>query len=264
MIVKIDFLNKIKEFGLNSYESKIWCALLSKGVSTAGELSDIATVPRSRAYDVLESLEKKGFIITKLGKPFKYLAVSPNEIIERVKRNVKDMAEKEIKSLDDIKTGEFIEELSLLHSQGIETLDFTDISGYIKSRLSLYHHINNMVNNAKSEIVISCSAEELFNTYKNIFNSLKEAKIRNINTNIFVFGELENSKIEKYKEVANIKKSSYLHRFTMVDNKQILMMLQSDNEIHPAYDTGIWVDSSFLVKSVSEMFKNSWEKSKDL
>jgi len=85
--------------------------------------------------------------------------------------------EKEIKSLDDIKTGEFIEELSLLHSQGIETLDFTDISGYIKSRLSLYHHINNMVNNAKSEIVISCSAEELFNTYKNIFNSLKEAKI---------------------------------------------------------------------------------------
>ena len=56
---------------LNLYEVKIWTALLSRGVSTAGELSDIANVPRSRTYDVLESLEKKGFIIMKLGKPIK-------------------------------------------------------------------------------------------------------------------------------------------------------------------------------------------------
>ncbi|MBN1386465.1 helix-turn-helix domain-containing protein, partial [Candidatus Woesearchaeota archaeon] len=54
MIVQKEFLNKLKDFGLNSYESKLWTALLSRGVSTAGELSDIANVPRSRSYDVLE------------------------------------------------------------------------------------------------------------------------------------------------------------------------------------------------------------------
>ncbi|RJQ17958.1 hypothetical protein C4573_00830, partial [Candidatus Woesearchaeota archaeon] len=57
MIVQQDFVKKLKDFGLNSYEVKIWTALLSRGVSTAGELSDIANVPRSRSYDVLESLE---------------------------------------------------------------------------------------------------------------------------------------------------------------------------------------------------------------
>ncbi len=67
MIIQPELLNKLKDFGLNSYESKIWVALLSRGVSTAGELSDIANVPRSRSYDVLESLEKKGFVILKLG-----------------------------------------------------------------------------------------------------------------------------------------------------------------------------------------------------
>ena len=71
MIVQKDFLNKLKDFGLNSYESKLWVALLSRGVSTAGELADISSVPRSRAYDVLESLEKKGFIVMKVGKPIK-------------------------------------------------------------------------------------------------------------------------------------------------------------------------------------------------
>ena len=72
MIVKDEFLNKLRRFfGLNLYEVKIWTALLSRGVSTAGELSDIGNVPRSRAYDVLESLEKKGFIIMKIDKPIK-------------------------------------------------------------------------------------------------------------------------------------------------------------------------------------------------
>ncbi len=59
MIVQTEFLKKIKDFGLNTYEAKVWTALLSRGVSTAGELSDIANVPRSRSYDILESLEKK-------------------------------------------------------------------------------------------------------------------------------------------------------------------------------------------------------------
>ena len=64
MIVKDEFLGKLRRFfNLNLYEVKIWTALLSRGVSTAGELSDIANVPRSRSYDVLESLEKKGFVI---------------------------------------------------------------------------------------------------------------------------------------------------------------------------------------------------------
>src|SRR3989338_6588951 len=102
MIVKKDFLNRIKDFGLNSYESKLWTALLSRGVSTAGELSDIANVPRSRTYDVLESLEKKGFIIMKLGKPIKYVAVPPVEVLERVKKKVKEDTDEHLKNLEKV------------------------------------------------------------------------------------------------------------------------------------------------------------------
>ena len=102
MIVKEDFLNKLRQyFGLNLYEAKIWTALLSRGVSTAGELADIGTVPRSRAYDILESLEKKGFVVMKLGKPIKYIAVEPKEVVERVKRLLREDAEEDVKRLDD-------------------------------------------------------------------------------------------------------------------------------------------------------------------
>ena len=63
MIVKEEFLNRLRKiFDLNLYEVRVWTALLSRGVSTAGELSNISDVPRSRTYDILENLEKKGFI----------------------------------------------------------------------------------------------------------------------------------------------------------------------------------------------------------
>src|SRR3989344_2047 len=100
MIVKEDFLNKLRRsFNLNLYEVKIWTALLSRGVSTAGELSDIGNVPRSRAYDVLESLEKKGFVVMKLGKPIKYIAVEPTEVVERVKKLIHQEAENNVQKL---------------------------------------------------------------------------------------------------------------------------------------------------------------------
>src|SRR3990167_1226967 len=121
MIVKDEFLAKLRQyFGLNLYEARIWTALLSRGVSTAGELSDIGNVPRSRAYDVLESLEKKGFVVMKLGKPIKYLAVEPGEVIERVKKGIQKDADVSIARLKEINNSEVLKELNVLHTQGIE------------------------------------------------------------------------------------------------------------------------------------------------
>src|SRR3989337_2734829 len=103
MILQRELLNKLKDFGLNNYESKLWAALLARGVATAGELSDIANVPRSRSYDVLESLEKKGFVIMKLGKPIKYIAVPPHEVVERVKKQISEEAKENVKRLTDLR-----------------------------------------------------------------------------------------------------------------------------------------------------------------
>jgi len=82
MIMKPELVKRIKEFfGLNIYETKVWLALLSKGIASAGEVADLSGVPRSRTYDVIESLEKAGFAIVKIGKPVKYIAVKPTEVI---------------------------------------------------------------------------------------------------------------------------------------------------------------------------------------
>ena len=110
MLVKQELINRIKDyFDLNIYETKVWLALLSKGVASVGEVATISRVPRSRAYDVLESLEKKGFAIIRMGKPVKYLGVKPQIILERIKTDIRKNAEERVNDLSKIKeTEEFI------------------------------------------------------------------------------------------------------------------------------------------------------------
>src|SRR3989344_3991452 len=142
MIVKEEFLNQLRQFfGLNQYEVRIWTALLSRGVSTAGELSEIGNVPRSRAYDVLESLEKKGFVVMKLGKPIKYVAVEPKEVVERVKKYMQMRTDEKVKTLDNLRGSDILSELTTLHTQGIQYIEPTDLSGAIRGRHNVYTHL---------------------------------------------------------------------------------------------------------------------------
>src|SRR3989344_4896771 len=155
MIVKEEFLGRLRKiFDLNLYEVKDWPALLSRGTSTAGELSSISDVPRSRTYDILESLEKKGFIIMKLGKPIKFVALKPNEVVERVKKNLMVEAKERSKRLETLRGDEVLEELTGLFTKGIKFVEPADLSGSIKGRQNLYNHIDMIVRDAESTITI--------------------------------------------------------------------------------------------------------------
>src|SRR3990167_7724502 len=175
---------QLKNLGLNTYEVKIWTALLSRGVSTAGELSDIANVPRSRSYDVLESLEKKGFVVMKLGKPIKYLAVPPKEVLERVKKNVNDEAKEQITRLEDLKKTDIVEELNTLHTQGVELVEPADLSGSLKGRHNLYNHLELTIRNAEESVCIMTTSQGLMRKIEGFKPTLEKLKKRGVKIRI--------------------------------------------------------------------------------
>ncbi len=264
MIVQKEFLSKLKEFGLNSYESKLWAALLSRGVSTAGELSDIANVPRSRSYDVLESLEKKGFIIMKLGKPIKYVAVPPSEVLERVKKKVRNDADRHEATIDKLKTSDVLEELKLLHKQGIEMVDPSEISGSIKGRENIYDHLETLTKGAEKSITIMTTGKELKGKVEYLRKQLLKAKERGIKVRIAVSNTKGiESDIDAVKAFAEIKETdSVKSRFFIVDGKEIVFMLLDDKEVHPAYDVGVWVNTQFFAHALEKMFDLNWQSMK--
>jgi HTH-type transcriptional regulator, sugar sensing transcriptional regulator len=258
MLVQKDFLNKVKDLGINSYEAKIWTALLSRGVSTAGELSDISNVPRSRSYDVLESLEKKGFIIMKIGKPIKYIAVPPKEVLERVKKNVKEEADKSVRMLEEIKDTQILNDLTALHEQGVELVEPNDITGALKGRDNLHNQLIMMVKEAETSIVLVASKDGIKRKMDVLFRHLKKAKERGVEIKISAPVNKSDSDFDELNKIAEIKNLGLAGRFCIVDNSSVLFMMSDDADVHPSYDVGVWLNTPFLSKTLTQLFDLSW------
>ena len=261
MIVKEEFLSKLRRyFNLNLYEVKIWTALLSRGVSTAGELSDIANVPRSRSYDVLESLEKKGFAITKLGKPIKYIAVPPEEVLDRVKKNTQEEAKERLTRLDELKSTDVLSELETLHSQGIELVEPSDLSGSLKGRHNLYNHIELTIRNAEKSVEIMTTEQGLLRKIEGLKPVFEKLKKRGVDIKIAAPLTKENKHlVEELKDCAEIRETKGRGRFIIVDSQEVIFMVMDDSEVHPTYDVGVWVNTPFFAASLSELFHIAWK-----
>ena len=264
MIVKDEFLSKLRRyFGLNLYEVKIWSALLSRGVSTAGELSDIANVPRSRSYDVLESLEKKGFVVMKLGKPIKYIAVEPSEVLERVKKNVQKDAKDQIKRLEDLKSTDVIQELNALHKQGVELVEPSDLSGSIRGRHNLYNHMELTIRDAEESVVIMTTAQGLVRKVEGLKPTMEKLKKRGVKIRIAAPITKDNmAAVSDLSGVAEVRNTPVNARFILVDGKEIIFMVMNDSDVHPTYDVGIWVNTPFFAAAMETLFDLAWKEMK--
>ncbi len=241
-------IENVKNLGLNSYEAKIWLALLLKGVATSGELSDITKVPRSRSYDVLESLESKGFVIMKLGKPIKYIPVQPSEVIERLKSKIQKETEQKAKMLDEFKNTELYQELLLLHDKGIQKIDAFDLSTIIKGRKLLYQKISEMISNAK-EIIIIAPSEEIEEYKRYIVSGVK--KNPNVKIKIYTDKKPINSYFKQFDvNIINLKS-----RMVIKDDEEVLFTITNSEEVHPNYDSGIWVKSNFFANTLKTLIE---------
>ena len=263
MIVKEEFLNKLRQFfGLNLYEVRIWTALLSRGVSTAGELSDIGNVPRSRAYDILESLEKKGFVVMKLGKPIKYIAVEPKEVVERVKKLVMEDAGESVKRLEELKETDVLRELDLLHKQGIEFVEPTDLSGAIRGRHNIYAHIESLIKNAENSVTIVTTGKGLVRKNEALRATLEKLKKKNVK--IRIAANLNKASLDAAKQlskIAEVRSTNKVNaRFCIVDSKDLVFMMMNDENVHPSYDVGVWVNTPLFTSALESMFDLAWKE----
>ncbi|MEB3286527.1 MAG: TrmB family transcriptional regulator [Vampirovibrionales bacterium] len=76
-------IERLRDMGFNSYEAKVYLALLKHHPATGYEVSKESGVPQARAYDTLKTLETNKFVVSLGGKPTQYLPVDPKELLSR-------------------------------------------------------------------------------------------------------------------------------------------------------------------------------------
>ena len=254
-MVKNDLIKKVRHFfNLNIYETKVWVALLGKGIATAGEISEISGVPRSRTYDVMEGLAKQGFAIAKIGKPVKYIAVNPSAVIERLKTNIVNEATEKAEDLAKIKTSIDYKQIEDLHKVGIQPFQPEDLSGLIKGRTNLYSHLKEIISSAEDEVLIVTNLNELTKQMK-ILKPLSELLNRK-KVKFKIALNASEDEIKQFKELkADIFKTDLNAAFCLIDKKQLFFMLsgnQNEDE-----DSAIWVNSPFFSSALSSLLNSA-------
>lgn len=268
MIVSQNVLDALKQIGLNLYERKLWVALLSRGTATAGELSELARVPRSRSYDVLESLAEKGFVIVQTAKPLKYVAVQPAEALERAKKKLKEDYEITAERITNLKSSPILKELDKIHKNGVELIEPGSLTGSLKGRYAMNQQLETLFKAAKSKISIVTTPSGLGELHSNHIELLKKISDKGVKIRIATPITKETTSVAKalkgVAEVRNIDSLDHIKntpsgRFCIVDGKNLVVALTDDTDVHPTQDLSLWTQSEHIAADVLEpMFEMIW------
>ena len=162
-------IDKLKELGFNSYEAKVYLALLKKYPATGYEVAQTADIPQARAYDALKSLVAESFVFSDQEKPQKYTPISPKELTRRFKRKVNSTLEYLEKKLPSVRED---------YNEPIHT-----ISGYE----NIIEKLREVINNAKE----SMYCEFWQSDYKQLEPEIMNAYDRGVDIKIVGYDTLQ-------------------------------------------------------------------------
>lgn len=134
----------MKKYDFSEMETLVYTTLLEKGVMTGYEVSKQSGVARSKVYNVLEKLIKKNLVVVNKSEPKLYYAVSSDEFLSRLEKNVK-------------------QDLTVLENQlgKIKIQEEEDLLWKLETYENVLEKAEHLIKNANKSLLIQIWEEEL-------------------------------------------------------------------------------------------------------
>lgn len=163
-----DLIEKLKEIGFNTYEAKVYVALLKKYPATGYEVAKLSDIPQSRTYDTLKALENKNIVVSSNSKPVTYTPIKPKQLTSKIQKKINSTISYLDKHLPDVKE------------------DYNEPIITINGNQNIHDKIREVIKNAKREIYIEIWAQD-FTIYE---QDLLDAYNRNVELRIVGYDNL--------------------------------------------------------------------------
>jgi sugar-specific transcriptional regulator TrmB len=148
-----DLIKRLMFFGLSSNEAKAYLALLQLKQASASALAKLSNVPRQEIYRVLPHLEKLGMAEAIIGKPTKFLAISPEEALSELINYQQEILANRISELRQAKSA-LENELKKLEGKSAGLTRFEPVHYILISGQRLVNEkIQEMLQKAKNEVL---------------------------------------------------------------------------------------------------------------
>lgn len=239
----------LRELGLTEYEARGYLSLLERGVLTASEVSEYSNVPYSKIYEALNSLERKGWIETRRGRPSRYYPKSPSEALGAVKLRL----EGKVKSWE--KT--VLNELQPLYEKR-EIREKPDI-WVLRGEFNILAKLQEMLGKAKSELMIAAPtvSKTLVEAIVPMLTHLQSIGVKIL---LMVSKEVMEWNIGNIAKVVEVRVREHMFGGgVIVDGKEALLLLGEEKPT-----LVIWSSHTGLVGIADGYFRYIWKDAEPL
>lgn len=157
-----ELVEHLKEIGFNSYEAKVYLALLKKYPATGYEVSKLADIPQARAYDTLKALEAARVVTASNTKPVSYTPIRPSDLTKQYRRKITSTLDYLDKKLPNVKE------------------DYSEPVLSVSGQHTVISKIIEIIKNAKREIFIAVWSQD----FKSVETELYDAYDRGVEVRI--------------------------------------------------------------------------------
>ncbi len=227
-------IDNLEKLGLSIKESEIYYELVKCPSCNGSKIAKKLGYPRTSVYDVLSKLLSKGYILSlQEGEITSYVAVDPELLLKRVKKemeNATEILEKEFKEVD---------------KSSIETQFYN-----LNSEAGVVERISQMLNSSEKEVYINTNWD--LRKFKDIFKILKERGVRII---LFSFKKVD------YKELGiEVYYRDEIKEEETQKNKRILIVSDMKKAIiasnYSGTFSGTYSENKLLIYIVAEHIHN--------
>jgi len=236
----------LRDIGLTSYETRAYLALIESGVMTASQVSERSDVPYSKIYETLNSLQRKGWIETKKGRPTRYYPKAPSEAFQATRLRL----EENISLWNEA----VIEELQPLYERR-EFREKPDV-WILRGEASVVAKLQELVGGAKKELMVAAPgfARGFVEAGALMLSRLQSS---GIDVRVMVAGDWNP---EELKVVGEVRvREGMFGGGVIVDGREALLLLAEEKPT-----LVIWSNHIGLVKFAKDYFQQLWNTAERL
>ena len=216
--LKDTLIARLSGFGITSYPAKVLYALLENPGISASQLCKLTGIPDSKIYQALDDLERKWKLIeVRKGNPSVYRALSPDQIVDSLRKNTEEEYAERLGVLESVK-----KTITPLARKAAGPDDF-EIAYIVKGKHNVAQRLRNAIEESKKQVLLLTYDKDLLET---VLPAILEARKRKVRVHQAVTRELE----EMAESAGAVKQLICKCNLLLVDDSKLVTISNWDTD----------------------------------
>ena len=240
----------MEHLGLTGYEIRVYLSLLDAGAMTASDISKKSGVPYSKIYEVLNTLEEKGWLESDSSRPQQFFPKSPSTALEVAKMKI-ETSFRESQSI-------IVNELMPIYTKsGIKERPEIWVA---RGVFNIAAKVNEIIQNSQQELLVALPqvAENIAKPLQPILRSIHD---RGVKIRILASAKMNPETVKALSRTAEVRTREGLFGGGVIaDAKHVVILLGETTGENGSLDAiAIWADHSGLAGFAKGYFQYLWE-----